>query len=45
MARTDYPAAHRIIRGSFTQRFMYLARNVDPEVGAPFFGGFDGLCA
>jgi len=24
---------------------MYLARNVDPEVGAPFFGGFDGLCA
>jgi hypothetical protein len=24
---------------------MYLARNVDPEVGAPLFGGFNGLCA
>lgn len=45
MARSDFPAAFRIFRGSFTQRFMYLARNVDPEVGAPWFGGFDGLCA
>ena len=24
---------------------MYLARNMDPQVGEPWFGGFDGLCA
>ena len=35
MARNEFPAALRVFRGSFTQRFMYLARNVDPEVGAP----------
>jgi hypothetical protein len=45
MARADFPAALRIFRGSFNARFMYLARNVDPEVGAPWFGGFDGLSA
>jgi hypothetical protein len=45
MARKNFPAALRIFRGSFTRRFMYLARNVDPRVGAPWFGGFDGLCA
>ena len=45
MARTNFPAALRIFRGSFTQRFMYLARNVDPTVSATYCGGFDGLCA
>jgi hypothetical protein len=45
MAREDFPVALRVFGGSFTQRLMYLARNVGPEVGAPWFGGFDGLCA
>ena len=45
MARREFPAAMRIFNGSFTKRFMYLARNVAPSVGGPWFGGFDGLSA
>jgi hypothetical protein len=45
MARTDFPAALRIFRGSLTKRFGYLARNVDPKLAAPWLGGYDGLCA
>jgi Reverse transcriptase (RNA-dependent DNA polymerase) len=45
MARDDFHAAFRIFRGSLSKRFGYLARNVDPGVGAPWFGGFDGFCA
>ena len=45
MARKDLQAALRIFSGSFTRRFVYLTRNVDPDTGAPYFGGFDGLCA
>jgi hypothetical protein len=45
MAREDFPAALRIFRGSFTKRFGYIARNVDPDIAAPWLGGYDGLCA
>jgi hypothetical protein len=45
MARRDFPAAYRVYTWSFTRRMGYLARNVDPAVGAAWFAGFDGLCA
>ena len=45
MAETNLQAAMIIFRGSFTHRFGYIARNVDPRDSAVWLSGFDGLCA
>ena len=45
MAETSLQAAMLIFRGSFTHRFGYIARNVDPRDGAVWLSGFDGVCA
>jgi len=45
MARTNFQAAFRVFRRSLATRMGYLARNVDPDVGEAWFGGFDGFCA
>jgi hypothetical protein len=44
MARSDFQAALRIFRWSVCKRMGFLARNVDPEVGAPAYGAYDGFC-
>lgn len=45
MSETNLQAAMIIFRGSFTHRFGYMARNVDPRDSAVWLSGFDGLCA
>ena len=45
MAQTNLQAAMIIFRGSFTHKFGYIARNVDPRDSAVWLSGFDGLCA
>jgi hypothetical protein len=44
MARSDFQAAFRIFRWSVCKRMGFLARNVDPVVGAPAYGAYDGFC-
>ena len=45
MAETCLQAAMIIFRGSFTRRFGYVARNVDPKDSAVWLSGYDGICA
>ena len=45
LAETNLQAAMIIFRGSFTRRFGYVARNVDPRESAVWLSGYDGVCA
>ena len=45
LAETNLQAAMIIFRGSFTRRFGYVARNVDPRQSAVWLSGYDGVCA
>ena len=45
LAETNLQAAMIIFRGSFTRRFGYVARNVNPQDSAVWLSGYDGVCA
>ncbi len=45
MGESHLSAAFQLFHGSFIRRMGFLARNVDPCVGAAYFSGFDDLTA
>ena len=44
MSEWHLQAAMMVFRGAFTRRIGYIARSVDPVIGALWLAGFDGFC-
>ena len=45
MAENHFAEAYKLLSSSLARRCGFLARNVDPQIGAAWCAGFDSFCA